>query len=142
MIKNPVIPVNAKVYLDKPYVTIFWNPANKILASIWKGFSTFDEINAIGQRILDAVVFEKATKVLYDAREMEILDNDSEKYISGAFTKEMVNAGVKYAATVLPEDVFAKYSVDNIQKSIDNNKNALVNYFKSLDSALKWLENK
>ena len=88
------------------------------------------------------VVFEKATKVLYDAREIEILDNDSERYISGIFTKEMVGAGVKYAAAVLPEDVFAKYSIDNIQQKIIDNKNACVNYFNSMANAIKWLENK
>ena len=142
MISSLSIPHNAKVYLDKPYVKVFWDPATKVLSSVWKGFSTFDEISAIGHRILDAVVFERATKDLYDAREMEILDNDSERYISGAFTKEMVGAGVKYAAAVLPEDVFAKYSIDNIQKTIVDNKKACVNYFKSMSNAVKWLENK
>lgn len=142
MVETSTLPRNAKVYLDKPYVKIFWNPTNKVLSTIWKGFSTYDEISAIGHRILDAVVFEKATKVLYDAREIEILDNDSERYISGIFTKEMVGAGVKYAAAVLPEDVFAKYSIDNIQQKIIDNKNACVNYFNSMTNAIKWLENK
>ena len=142
MTESFTIPENAKVYLDKPYVKVFWDSSSKVLASVWKGFSTFDEISSIGFRILDAVIFEKATKVLYDAREMEILDNDSEKYIGGVFTKEMVGAGVKYAAVVLPEDVFAKYSIDNIQQTIISNKKASVNYFKSLSMAIKWLENK
>ncbi len=142
MIESLSIPHNAKVYLDKPYVKVFWDPNKRVLNSIWKGFSTFDEISAIGHRILEAVVFEKATKVLYDAKEIEILDDDSERYISGVFTKEMVAAGVKYAAAVLPEDVFAKYSIDNIQQSIVSNKNACVNYFKSVDLAQQWLAKK
>lgn len=142
MTETLAIPKNAKIYLDKPYVKVFWDPSTKVLSSVWKGFATFVEISSIGFRILDAVIFEKATKVLYDAREMEILDNDSEKYISGVFTKEMLGAGVKYAAVVLPEDVFAKYSIDNIQQTIISNKNACVNYFNSLPKALKWLENK
>ncbi|MDP4679787.1 MAG: hypothetical protein NWS46_05400 [Cyclobacteriaceae bacterium] len=142
MVETSYIPRKAKVYLDKSYVKVYWDPTTKILYTIWKGFSTFDEISAIGHRILDAVVFEKAAKVLYDAREIEILDNDSEKYISGIFTKEMIGAGVKYAAAVLPEDIFAKYSIDNIQKKMIDNKNALVNYFKSMTNAIQWLENK
>ena len=142
MVETSYIPRKAKVYLDKSYVKVYWDPTTKILYTIWKGFSTFDEISAIGHRILDAVVFEKAAKVLYDAREIEILDNDSEKYISGIFTKEMIGAGVKYAAAVLPEDIFAKYSIYNIQKKMIDNKNALVNYFKSMTNAIQWLENK
>ena len=136
------IPQGATVYLNKPYVKVFWDPAKKVLASMWNGFSTFDEISAIGQRILDAVAFERAEKVLYDARHMEVLDEESQDYISNRFTHDMVGAGVKYAATVLPEDIFAKFSVDNIQEKISNNKEACVNYFGSFKKALEWLDSK
>ena len=142
MLTSPVIPSNAKVYLDKPYVTIFWDKTNNVLSTIWKGFSTYDEISSIGYRILDAVSFEKATKILYDVRRLEVLDNDSQEYISGKFTKEMVTAGVKYAAVVIPEDAFSKSSIDNIQKSILDNKEACINYFNSLPTAAEWLKNK
>lgn len=142
MLTEAPIPKNAKVYLDKPYVKIFWDPAGQILASLWNGFSTFDEISVIGQRILDAVSFEKAEKVLYDARYIEVLDDESQLYISNKFTKDMVRAGVKYAATVLPEDAFAKFSVDNIQKTITDNHEACVNYFRSFKQAMEWLESK
>lgn len=142
MISHSIIPTGSKVYLDKPYIKVFWNPKSEVLSSLWTGFSSYEEVAAIGGRILDAVIFEKAEKVLYDARELEVLDNDSQMYISNAFTKDMVNAGVKYAATVLPEDIFAQFSVDNIQQSIAGNKDACVNYFKSFSSALAWLENK
>lgn len=131
------IPKNAKVYLDKPYVKVFWDPMNKILSSQWTGFCDFDEISAVGKRILDAVNFEQAKKVLYDARQIEMLDDDSKKYITGNFTKEMIKAGVKYAAAVFPEDILAKLSIDQIQKSLESGTD--VNYFKSQSSAFDWL---
>ena len=53
------------------------------------------------------VSFEGAKKVLYDARQIEMLDENSKNYISGDFTHEMIKSGVKYAAAVFPEDIFA-----------------------------------
>lgn len=136
------IPDNAKIYLNKPYVQIFWDPERHILTSRWSGFCTADEIIAVGRRILDAVTFEKAEKVLYDARGIEVLDADSQNYISGTFTKEMVKSGVKYAATVFPEDVFAKFSVEDIHHKLRNKNGTHINYFKTISRACTWLEAK
>ena len=134
------IPKNAKIYLDKPYVKVFWDSTNKILSSQWTGFCEFDEITAVGKRILDAVNFEEAKKVLYDARQIEMLDEASKNYITGNFTRQMIKAGVKYAAAVFPEDVLAKLSIDHIQEKLD--KGTDVNYFNSLSNAFDWLKKK
>ncbi|MEO9967741.1 MAG: hypothetical protein ABJF11_18240 [Reichenbachiella sp.] len=134
------IPKNYKVYLNKPYVQVFWNPINKILTSRWTGFCTFDEIKAVAQRIIDAVILEGAKKVLYDARGIEMLDDDSQRYIAGDFTKEMIKVGIEYSATVSPTDVFAKFSVDDIQSSIKIPEASHNKFFKSVDEAFEWLE--
>ncbi len=134
------IPEGAKVYLDKPYVKVFWNPNDKILSSFWNGFSTYDEIIAIGKRILEATALENAIKVLCDARGLEVLDQDSLEYISKSFTADMKAAGVKFAATVIPEDLLAKFSVDEIKKTQNDNKEVTVLYFNSISKAINWLK--
>lgn len=136
------IPENAKIYLNKPYVQLYWDPSTRILTSHWSGFCTFDEIVAVGKRILDAVTFEHAEKVLYDARDIEVLDDQSQRYISGDFTRAMVNSGVKYAATVFPEDVFAKFSIDDIKENLSSNRGTSINYFNTISTAFNWLQSK
>ncbi|UXX78039.1 hypothetical protein N7E81_11785 [Reichenbachiella carrageenanivorans] len=136
------IPKDSKVYLNKPYVQVFWNPLNKILTSRWTGFCTYDEIKAVAQRIIDAVLFEGARKVLYDAREIEVLDENSQKYIAGNFTKEMIKVGIEYSATVLPVDIFAKFSVDDIQSSIKIPEASHNRFFQNIDDASEWLKSK
>ena len=133
------IPEFAKVYLDKPYVKVFWNPDDQVLTSTWSGFFDYSEISAVGRRILEAVSFERATKVLYDARGIEMLDDSSQQYIAGYFTKQMVRSGVKKAAAVFPDDVFAKFSVDQIQDNMNRAVN--VRFFKSTSEASQWLGN-
>lgn len=136
------IPKDSKVYLNKPYVQVFWSPLSKILTSRWTGFCTHDEIKAVAQRIIDAVLFEGARKVLYDAREIEVLDENSQKYIAGNFTKEMIKVGIEYSATVLPVDIFAKFSVDDIQSSIKIPEASHNRFFQNIDDASDWLKSK
>ncbi|MFY0626872.1 MAG: hypothetical protein JXR07_11280 [Reichenbachiella sp.] len=136
------IPTKAKVYLNKPYVQLYWDGKSSVMTNRWVGFCTFEEILAVGKRITDAVIFEKAEKILYDAHGIEVLDEDSQKYISGAFTREMISAGIKYAATVFPKDVFAKFCVDDIQKKLEKSQGASINYFDSLSKANLWLISK
>ncbi|MEP2023128.1 MAG: hypothetical protein ABJH98_10515 [Reichenbachiella sp.] len=136
------IPKNSKVYLNKPYVQVFWSPINKILTSRWTGFCTYDEIKAVAQRIIDAVTFEGAKKVLYDAREIEVLDENSQRFIAGEFTKEMIKVGIEYSATVSPVDIFAKFSLDDIQSSIKIPEATHNRFFQNMDEAINWLSNK
>ncbi len=136
------IPKDAKIYLNKPYVQLFWDPAGRILTSRWLGFCTNEEINAVGKRILDAVTFEKAEKVLYDARGIELLDEESQNYISGVFVQEMVGSGVKYAATVFPQDLLAKFSIDDIQRKLTRYNASSISFFDSIKSACDWLNSK
>ncbi|WP_109830731.1 STAS/SEC14 domain-containing protein [Reichenbachiella versicolor] len=134
------LPTSAKLYIDKPYVKLYWDFKKKILTSAWTGFCTHDEILAIGQRIIDAVLIEGARKVLYDARGLEVLDASSQRYISGKFTIDMMESGVKVAAVVLPDDLFAQFTVNDIQKKLAMHGGAFVNYFEDLDKAISWLK--
>ena len=128
----------SKLYLDKPYIKVAWNQKEGILINHFRGFATYEEIQEIGKRIIEAVKIEKATKVLYDARGLEIIDDISRDYIVKDFTHQMANAGVLYAATVLPEDVFARSTMDQIMASLSY-LNEVNQYFHSITKALEWL---
>lgn len=132
----------AKIHMDKPYIKIGFNRRENILFNIWDGFASHEEVLEIGQRTIDAAIFEKATKVLFDSRHMEVLDDASHRYISTEFTREMLNVGVLYAATVLPEDIFAKQSIKQIKHYQENAGVGHAHYFSSLQKAFDWLKSK
>ena len=136
------IPQGVTIYLDKPYVKLFYDKSNEVLMCVFKGFSTVEEVEAICIRMLQAVNIESAKKVLYDTRLLEVLDEVSEKYISTTYTSKIIEAGVKYSATVIPKDIFAQLSVDNIQKRHSKFEYRGIFYFESFSKALKWLSNK
>jgi len=144
MTNSPIIAMlssiikDSKLYLDKPYIKIAWNGKEGILINHFKGFATYEEIVEIGNRILEAVEIEKARKVLYDARGIEIIDDNSRKYIVEDFTQQMVAAGVEYAGTIFPQDIFARDSIHQIRDSL-HYLNDVNQFFGSVTKALEWL---
>ncbi|GEM_PF-4591659 len=132
----------AKYYLDKPYIKVGYDPSSGILFNVWNGFASYEEILQIGERTLEAALFEKPRKALFDTRNMEVLDEPSQRYVSQEFARQLRDAGIKFTATVVPEDEFAKTSVDRIKNAILPGAVTEVRYFKQLGAATKWLGSK
>lgn len=129
----------SKTYLDKPYIKVSWHPGLNLIIHDWKGFATFEEILVVGQRTLSAVQMEHATKVLYDTRGMEALDDRSTMYVAGEFTMKMIRAGIHYSATIMPADPFAQYSIESIKDRMERHLPDRVKYFETARTALRWL---
>ena len=129
----------SKTYLDKPYIKVAWHPQLNLIIHDWKGFATFEEILEVGRRTLSAVQMEHATKVLYDTRDMEVLDDRSRNYIAGEFTVKMIRAGIHYSATILPEDPFAQCTIQAIKGSMERHLPERVRYFNTVNKALDWV---
>lgn len=132
----------ATIYLDKDYIKVGFSEESKILFNVWNGFSSYEEVLEVGNRTIELAEKKSAKKVLFDTTNMEILDKASRDYISKQFTDKMNSIGVKYAATVLPEDIFARNTVKDIQIKLEQNQNVQVKYFDSCKKALEWLHSK
>lgn len=130
---------NSKIYMNKPYIKVGYNISNQFVFNLWSGFATYEEVLEIGNRTIDTCLAERAQRVLFDSRYMEVLDEPSRNYISNVFTEKMTKIGVKYAATVLPEDVFAIQSMEDIKDRLSEEKNVKVKYFTSTTKAVSWL---
>lgn len=129
----------SKTYLDKPYIRVAWHSQLNLIIHHWKGFATFEEILEVGQRTLSAVQMEHATKVLYDTRGMEVLDDRSRNYVARDFTIKMIRAGIHYSATIRPEDPFAQHSIDAIKERMERHLKGRVRYFDAVNKAVDWL---
>ena len=130
------------LYFDKSYVKIAWNNKDKIIVSYWLGFFSKEEIIAAGNRTIQVARIENAKKILYDASNMEILDPASQLFISGEFTRQLVEAGIQYSATVLPKDSLARSSVNHIKELTEEKIQPRTVYFDNFSKALSWLRGK
>jgi hypothetical protein len=132
----------SNLYMDKPYVKIGWNPKDEILASYWKGFFSLEEIVATGNRLIQVAKIEQAQKVLYDTTAMEILDETSQRFIAGEFTRHLVEAGILYSAAIVPKDFMAKTAVENIMAISPESIHNRSKIFNNFNTALRWLRKK
>jgi len=129
----------SKIYLDKPYIKVAYHPHLNIIIHSWNGFASYNEILEVGKRTLEAVQKEHATRVLYDTRGLEVLDDKSRNYISIEFTIKMIRAGINFSATIMPEDPFAQFSIEEIRNRMERYLPGRVKYFNSVNKAIDWL---
>lgn len=130
---------DSKIYLDKPYIKVAYHPQLNIIVHSWNGFSSYNEIQEVGKRTLEAVLKERATRVLYDTRGLEVLDDKSRNYISIEFTIKMIRAGINFSATIMPEDPFAQFSIEEMRHRMERHLPGRIKYFTTVNKAIDWL---
>lgn len=127
-----------RVYIDLPYVKVACDLERGILFSYWSGFASYEEFVNIGERIVEIISKDQITRILFDTRDMEVIDDYSQAFISGDYTRDMIRLGIRYAATILPEDPIARESLMHIEHSVPVGESHN-NYFDTVEESLAWL---
>ena len=84
----------------------------------------------------------RARRWLADTRKLGVITQDDLEWHEKDLIPQFVQAGVRYVATVVPNDVFAKWSLEALKQSKELKESALiVNTFGTLDDAKAWLKN-
>lgn len=129
---------NARIYIDLPYVKVASHPGWGILFTYWSGFASYEDFVNIGERVSEIISKDQLEKILFDTRELEVIDDYSQAFISGDYTREMIRQGVRFAATVLPTDPIARESLMNIEHTVPVSED-YNNYFDTAEEAIGWL---
>jgi hypothetical protein len=119
-------------------IHISWLPQDRFIHVEWRGYASNSEYLEILAKQLSLNVQKRATKILYDLRKMGVVSAENQKYTNEVYFPEMAQSGSKYAAIVIPENIFGQASVNNI---LGKKNEALfeAKLFKDYHSAAKWL---
>jgi hypothetical protein len=125
-------------YYDSKAIRIDWDKVNKYIHVEWKGYASNTEYLEILGKQLALTKEKKAAKILYDLRKMGVVSAENQKYTNDVYFPEVAKAGSKYAAIIVPENIFGEVSVNSI---LGKTNNALfeAKLFKDSSSATKWL---
>jgi hypothetical protein len=127
-----------EVYKDYPYVTLGWDDEAKVAISTFKsGFMRAEAFKAAREEFLVLIKLKKAYKTLSDGREMAVLSQETQKWVSEDWAPRVLAAGVRYSAIIVPKDFLAKMSAEAI---VSNSADMTAHYFDDQAAALKWLK--
>ena len=126
---------------DKDYVTISYDPRQKLVKTTWHGFVNSREYREVLDFSLD---FFKNNEVLYsfsDNRQMKAIRPVDQEYTNEHFLPEFFKvATIKKSAVIISEDVFNRMATDSMLVKANDFIKFDMRYFDTEEEAMKWLK--
>ncbi len=114
-----------------------YNEDTNAIELIWKGQYDADTYKMMFTKGVEYLKEFKATAWLSDIRKEGVVGAASSKWLKEEVIPHAIKNGLKKIAVILDEDVFKKFYVESLDKSMETK---MMQYFDSMESAKKWLK--
>jgi len=111
-----------------------------IYCDTWYGFVTNEEYMEVMSGVyLYCFCKNSCTKKICNTQSLRMgMDKKTSEWFIDIILPQLLRAGLKYNAIVIPSDIYARQSMDFFERSMKDN---LAMAFPSFDIALLWLQN-
>ncbi len=131
------VPPKSDVYVDEPWLTIWWDRAHNCVHGEWKAFATSAEFRAGLMKGLGAIKEKRATAYVSDTRKVKVIVQKDQEWVKETWIPLAVAEGLKRVALVTGAAGLGKTTVLEIVKQVDDE--AFLRSFDSLAEAFDWL---
>lgn len=129
------------MYYDSNLASVNYIPERKTVEVIWKGeFVKSEDYRTTLQKALELLAKYKAECWLSDMTMQKAVSQEDIKWVDEHVIPLAIKNGVKKAAFVVPQNIFAKLYADQLAKSIKNSGFEF-QYFENRRSAYTWFSN-
>jgi len=125
-----------KIYLESSTAQVSYNPQEGFFRLTIKKFMKDEEFKEVLQQITQWFSEHAATKILNDFRNFKGASPALQEWVTQVYYPSMVKGGLKQAALVLNNDVFAKVASKKVKSGVD--KMFLYKAFPSIEAAESW----
>jgi hypothetical protein len=122
-------------------------PAVPCLRCVIEGFSMSEEVRSRHDLLLQLLIekqrHHQTIGLLIDPRKAEALLEADIEWLMNDWTPRVAQQRIRYLAVLIPDDEWARVSVDILQNNVDFQENSGVShkYFQYDEPALTWLKN-
>ena len=126
-------------HFKTPYLTVHWNEKVNCVHMQWikfvkgKGFR-----NGMDTGLDLHIQKGSPPSWIADARNLQVLDTEDQNWTNTDWFPRALKSGIKNMALIIPKDIFAKLSVENIMNKVPDT-DLTSKYFTSLEEAENWL---
>src|ERR1700694_249543 len=113
-------PPKGDVYLDEPWLTIWWDSSCKCVHGQWKPFATSDELRAGLMKGLEAIKHKRAKAYVSDTRAIKLSVRKDQKWLQDTWIPLATAAGLKRIALVTGAPGLGKTTVMEVVKEVDD----------------------
>ena len=105
-----------KVILKESFTEIIMDEESGILHAKWKGFLSYEQVKKGCEAMTDHIKKHRIKAHLSDHRELKVLSKDVQNYLTMVWFPEVEKEGLVRVGALVSEDVFAKATVDKVNK--------------------------
>lgn len=130
------------VYLKKNKMETYriWYDAEAgIVRMLWKGYANSAQFREGTRRMLEVLRETQASVVLGDIRDMVLISQEDQDWLTGNFLPVAIDAGFRAIALLRPQHYFNKVAVETIAYKVNREK-LRISFFETEYEALNWLE--
>lgn len=127
-----------EVYVDEPWLHLYWDSKHNCVISEWKAFANSTEFRAGVMKGLQAIRERHATGYVSDTRKVKVVVPEDQKWANDVVAPLMSAAGLKRMGVVTAGTGLGKVSVEEVLRKVDD-QSLLVHTFDSMPAALKWV---
>ncbi|MBN2663107.1 MAG: hypothetical protein JXR68_05615 [Bacteroidales bacterium] len=133
--------MNNKIF-DSDFAEIFYNNDNKMVLLSWKRPVNSEEYRTAFLKVLKTFTEHNFHLLLSDTRLQGAISPSDRKWLETEIIPIAIEAGLKYTATVISEDVFKKYYLGKLKEKSQKAGMTEFEIFDNYDRAIKWLLDK
>lgn len=132
--------MNSEVIFTHPRLTLTHYPKGNYILETWNGYTSTELFNELLTIILNFLVEKKSHKLILDTREHKGLSPEGQRHAADRCSEHAKKHGQLWHATVVPKDIFSKFSVDSFSEKIDKTSPMVNRFFNNLEEAMAWME--
>jgi hypothetical protein len=127
------------VYFSHPGVAVVkWNWTVKAVHIEWQGWADSTEFMALNEAGLLALVEHHGSRFLSDSRQMKVVKQSDQDWLSGDLFPRALAAGLRHVAVVIPTSALAAMNIDHIAARVADDQLAIA-HFATIETAAVWL---
>lgn len=115
---------------------IYYDKEIRSAVGVFEGFMSFENFKELAIQVNELRSKNFSKKQLNNVKDMKVLTQEVQKWIKEFWFPKAQASGLKHMAFVVPENTFAKMSMEAVNSNADQIE---IRYFGNLTEAKNWL---
>jgi hypothetical protein len=126
-----------QTYFSTDYAQINYDAESNAIVFIWLTPPSYDEFRNSMEQIIEAEQYFKTGKLIVDTNQQGTIHPDNQQWVAKDWTKRAIEKGHTHAAIIMPKDIFAILSIDDMMAQVNG---IIVGYFNNTEEAIEWIK--
>lgn len=129
--------LTTELIIQQPNLMVEYNHSDNWLYVSWCGFQPYDVVIDSCEKVLDAVLETRCSRMLNDNTHIEGIWSGAAKWVALDWFPRMQAAGLERFAWVYPPSTFSRLSADRALQFMDDQ--SFIRTFNDIEAASDWL---